>query len=162
MVEFISDGTHEVASRITIGKTVTIIGNGTKTFITNNKNDKGVFEVTASGVAIYNSTFVNNSVSRYGGAVSVIYGGSGFTVTNSVFVNNSAGRGNAIYAGDSLTANDNWWGNNTPDWTSLFAGEVTHNTYAVLSLQLIMLHILISIKMELLMFLMRFLLVMLV
>ena len=160
MVEFISDGTHEVASQITIGKTVTIIGNGTKTFITNNKNDKGVFEVTASGVAIYNSTFVNNSAEYDGGAIDNI--ASDFTVTNSVFVNNSAGRGNAIYAGDYLTANDNWWGNNTPDWTSLFAGEVTHNTYAVLSLQLIMLHILISIKMELLMFLMRFLLVMLV
>ena len=183
---YLSDGIHIVDSKITIDKTVVIVGNGTKTFITNNKTGNGVFYVVVDNVTISNCNFVNNSKDSKGGAIlnygpgltvsncSFInntakeYGGaiwnygpgfivsnsifvnnsaeydggaidniaSDFTVTNSVFVNNSAGRGNAIYAGDYLTANDNWWGSNTPDWTSLFdgSGEITHDTYAVLSL----------------------------
>ncbi len=206
---YLADGTHKVDNLITIDKTVAIVGNGTKTFITNNKKGYGIFRVTASGVAIYNSTFannsayeggaiyndggssltvdgcsfvnnsasgsggaifnthsgfavrncsfVNNSASGSGGAIvnqafdftvtnsvfvnnSVNKGGAidneafDFTVTNSVFVNNTASKGNSIYSGWSCTANDNWWGTNTPDWNKLVYGSVAHESYAVLNL----------------------------
>ncbi len=183
---YLADGTHVVSDRITIDKNVTVVGNGSKTVITNNNNGKGVFYVTATNMAIYNCTFVNNSVNGDGGAIYRKYvaynftvsgctfvnnsanrdggaihndgfdftvssctfvnnsadgnggainnGGVGFTVSNSTFVNNKAYRGNAIYNSGSCKANDNWWGNNTPDWEKLVYGTVTHDTYAVLDL----------------------------
>ena len=92
---YLADGTHEVASRITIGKTVDIIGNGTKTVITNNKNGQGVFTISAKNVGIYNCSFVNNSANGDGGAIHNT--GSDLTVSGCSFVNNSAARdGGAI------------------------------------------------------------------
>ena len=155
---YLADGTHIVNSQITIDKTVTIVGNGTKTFITNNGMCNGVFYVTASDVAIYNSAFVNNTMGYWGGAIyngganfvvadcsfvnnsanaagGAIYNvGDGFTVINSVFVNNSANYGNAIYSTKIFTANNNWWGNNTPIWASLIGGDVVCENHAVLNL----------------------------
>ena len=158
---YLSDGTHKVDNLISIDKTVTIIGNGTKTLITNNKNNKGVFNVTANNVAIYNSTFANNTA-NIGGAIlnsgngltvsgcsfvnnSATYGGAignlgkNLTVSNSIFINNKATtNGSAIYTGYSCIANDNWWGNNTPNWDKLvktyISAKVAHESYAVLSL----------------------------
>ena len=63
---YLADGTHIVNSQIIINKTVTIVGNGTKTLITNKGMCNGVFYVTASDVAIYNSAFINNTMGLLG------------------------------------------------------------------------------------------------
>ena len=192
---YLADGTHVVDnSRITVDKTVKIIGNGSKTIITNNNGTDGVFYITADEVTIYNSTFANNSASNnhggaiindgagftvsgctfvnnfaryYGGVIynnganlvvdactfvnnyaewfaSAIYNSyhANFTVSNSTFVNNTNGMKEysfVIYSisSESSSANDNWWGNNTPDWNNLICGKfgkVDHDTFAVLNL----------------------------
>ena len=128
---YLSDGSHIVNKQIDIDKTVTIIGNGTKSSITNNRSGNGVFKITANDVAIYNSTFINNSATE-GGAI--YNSGSGLVVSGCAFVNNSATKGGAIYTSKTVVANDNWWGNNTPNWEKLVSGDVTHDTYAVLNL----------------------------
>ena len=57
------------------------------------------------------------------------------TVSACSFVNNSASHfGGAIYSNTLCTANDNWWGTNTPDWDKLVNANVAHDTYAVLTL----------------------------
>ena len=155
-VIYLSDGIHELDGQIRINETVTIIGNGSKTFITNSHDKESAFFITADNVAIYNATFANNTAvlggaiynegvnltiqgcafinntAEYGGAIANF--GSGFSVSNSSFINNKAVSYNAIYCKLSCEANDNWWGTNNPDWTKLVYGTVIHKTYAVLNL----------------------------
>ena len=137
---YLADGIHNVTSQISINKTITIIGNGTKTVITNNGADDGVFYISTSDVAIYNCTFannsaghdgaiynagsiltvngctfVNNSAPAHGGAISS-YNSNSVFVSNCTFINNSAGwDGGAIY-GYNTTVSDCIFINNSAGW----------------------------------------------
>ena len=94
---YLAEGTHIVDTQITIGMTVTIVGNGTKTFITNNGKGNVIFSITkdASNVSIYNCTFANNTATKNGGA---IYSkGVNFTICDSIFINNTSKGGGAIF-----------------------------------------------------------------
>ena len=96
----------------------------------------GAICVSDGKLSVDDSSFVNNSAD-YGGAIYVNYGD--LTISNSTLFNNTVSSdGNAIYNYEgTATANDNWWGNNAPPWEELVHGddcEVTHDTYAVLSL----------------------------
>ena len=100
-------------------------------FVNNYAISGGAIVNHAVNLTVVDCTFVNNSGS-YGGAIDNEV--DGFTVSNSIFVNNKAGTaGNAISSDKFCIANDNWWGNNTPDWKQLINGTVTHNIYAVLT-----------------------------
>ena len=84
---YLAEGTHIVNNQIAIFETVSIIGNGNKTLITNNKGN-GIFQITANNVAIYNCTFTNNT-----GIITVgmlFNSGDNLTVDNCIFSNNSA------------------------------------------------------------------------
>lgn len=70
-------------------------------------------------VVIYQSSFINNSVSTgctancVGGAISLTVISNSVNITNSTFVNNSASSGGAIYATDvsnMLVCNVRCWG----------------------------------------------------
>jgi predicted outer membrane repeat protein len=78
-------------------------------------------------------TFSNNSAST-GGA---IFNGStgAITVICSRFIGNIASPGSAIYNSfGTVNAQNNWWGTNTPNPTSLFYGQVTYKPYIVMNL----------------------------
>ena len=49
---YLADGTYNMGRTVNIDKTVAIVGNGTKTLITNNKNEYSVFYISANNVAI--------------------------------------------------------------------------------------------------------------
>ena len=119
---YLADGTHELTKKIDIKMSVTIIGNGTNTVVTSNKQSR-VFSITVGGVAIYNCTFKDNSIMNDGGVIKnvaakltisgctfignsasgnsnggVIYNtAAGLTVNNCTFIGNSARYGGAIY-----------------------------------------------------------------
>ena len=93
---YISDGIHIVSDRLDITNPITIIGNSSKTVITNNRNNNGVFEIISDNVTIYNCTFVNNTVWS-NGSVIYIFGGRNFTVVGCIFANNSANSGGIIW-----------------------------------------------------------------
>ena len=107
---YLADGTHVVDSRMTVDKTVTIMGNGSNTII-KQKNNKGVFSITANNVAIYNSTFTGIYES-YSGAIE--NSGVNLTVDGCTFADNFAEwYGGAIYnKGANLVVNDCIFTNN--------------------------------------------------
>ena len=106
-------------------------------FISNSATSGGAI-LNNGNINVFNSSFINNSA-KYGGAISNPNGDHHANVSNSIFVNNTAkseGEGDAIFNDGIFTANDNWWGNNTPNWNKLIknADTVTHNSYVVLNL----------------------------
>ena len=109
---YLADGAYFWENQIEVNNTVTIIGNGTNTLITNNAGFiSAVFKINADNVAIYNVTFVNNSANS-GGAIFVA--GSNFTVSGCSFINNTAESGGAIFvAGSNFTVNNCSFINNT-------------------------------------------------
>ena len=86
---------------------------------------KGRMESAYAQVSIHNNIFINNSA-KCGGAI-LLEGCEG-AVFNNVFVNNTE---NTVFLSDffiqyfNTTINDNWWGENSPDWnTTLINLEV--------------------------------------
>ncbi len=75
---------------ITIGKSITINGNGHSI---DAQKQTGIFRVTGSNVKLLNLTFINGN-SYQGGA---IYSNGGVFVSNSKFINNKASEGSAVY-----------------------------------------------------------------
>ena len=103
------------------------------TFINNTASMGGAVYNFGNGFTLNGCAFINNTVEYVGGAI-CNEGGVNCTVSKSIFVNNTADKGSAIYCDGSFVANDNWWGTNNPNWKELVEGNVTHDTYAVLSL----------------------------
>ena len=128
---YLAEGTHIVDTQITIGKTVTIIGNGTKTFITNNGKGNVIFSITkkANDVSIYNCTFANNIVSKENGLIS--NAGKNVTIKYSTFINNTAKNGGAIYSkGVNFTICDSIFIKNTANGGGAIFGEKEENFIA--------------------------------
>ena len=119
---YLADGTYVIDNQIAINKTMAIVGNGDKTVITNNRNGKGIFNITADKVAIYDCTFVNNTISDNGGVID--NDGIGFTVYNSIFINNTATIGGVIRnSADDITVSNSIFINNIAN-----GGGVIHNS----------------------------------
>jgi hypothetical protein len=84
------------------------------------------------------STFNENSATNYGGAIYHYHyrEDSSCTINCCRFVDNSADYGAAI-ANDStvtITATNNWWGSNNPDFNSLLSGGgITYDPYITMS-----------------------------
>ena len=112
-------------------------------------------------VVVSDCEFINNSASDKAGAIYVSGGNKGqllsCEVTGSTFINNTAKLGGAIYTEacnskieynafinnsiynstgfyGNVSVNNNWWGNNTPDWTTLLFNVNTPNKFAVLNI----------------------------
>ena len=128
-------------------------------FINNSAlNGGAIYNLRGVNFTIDNSTFINNIYSMYGGAImnngsvhctvlnsrfennSTMSGDAIYnmavncTVSNSIFVNNTADECGAIYSASSFAANDNWWGNNNPDFKNLVNNKVVNDNYIVLNL----------------------------
>ena len=74
---------------------------------------------------VYGCEFINNSV-MCGSSISLIT--AGCNVSNSVFVNES------IYSTDkNVSFDNNWWGTNNPNWSSLLVNIQVPKSYAVLN-----------------------------
>ncbi|MDO5849090.1 MAG: Ig-like domain repeat protein [Methanobrevibacter sp.] len=86
------------------------------TFINNTATNSGgaIGVDTSSSVTFkfYNATFVGNTAGVNGGALN-LPGNVYATIDNSVFYNNTAESGSNIYGTSKVTADGNWWGNNT-------------------------------------------------
>ena len=120
---------------IHIGSGCTVVG---CSFVNNTATYGGgaIYIHIGSGCTVVGCSFVNNTATYGGGAIYIhIYTHIGsVTVSNSTFVNNkAANNGNAIYGTLSCTANDNWWGTNTPNWGSLVY-NINHVSYTILTL----------------------------
>jgi predicted outer membrane repeat protein len=91
--------------------------------------------IMAGGFNVINSTFIGNSATN-GGALA----GLG-TVTNSIFCGNTATTaGTAINieqmgtSSPSLTANNNWWGSNSPNFSSLISNFAAPTNWIYMNL----------------------------
>ena len=92
-----------------------------------------------SGGAVYfknqgiaGNCIFKNCYSDSGGAIYFSYDNPA-SVINCAFVNNSANKGNAINHCSFVSLNDNWWGSNNPDWSSLIYPVVIPSSFAVLN-----------------------------
>ena len=126
------------------------------TFVDNSANNWAGAIFNQVSLSMYNCTFINNSA-NIGGAVcnygsisiddssfvnnSGISGGAianykSLNVGNSNFVNNVAINGSTMYTGryGNTVANDNWWGDNNPNWKTLLYNTNTPSSYVVLKL----------------------------
>ena len=114
------------------------------TFIENSNNYEGANPEGGCGGAIYvnykvifnsvNDKFINNSAVK-GGAIYARTYVSGttvtpadVTVTNAIFEGNTATTGSAIYSSDKTTANNNYWGTNSPNFEVLMTNGTTSLT----------------------------------
>ena len=91
--------------------------------------------VTAySNLTICNNIIINNSA-KYGGAI-FLEGCKGDVFSN-VFVNNTKDTvflGSDFLADFNTTINDNWWGENSPDWSSMVKNMGAPSSYVTLNL----------------------------
>jgi uncharacterized repeat protein (TIGR01451 family) len=107
-------------------------------FSKNQTNDKGGAIFNDGALTIVGSTFNENSATNYGGAIYHYHyrEDSSCTINCCRFVDNSADYGAAI-ANDStvtITATNNWWGSNNPDFNSLLSGGgITYDPYITMS-----------------------------
>jgi predicted outer membrane repeat protein len=131
------------------------IGNSTFTNSTSTMYGGAIF-IGDGNVTIGNSTFINNTATYYGGAICI--NNDNVTIGNSTFTSNTATQGGAIFInsgnvtisysriynnlashsqvyvdGGTVTANSNWWGNNTPVYGRDYTGTITIANYFVAS-----------------------------
>jgi predicted outer membrane repeat protein len=137
------------------GVSSVIIGNST--FKNNRGNYGGAMEIGGGSLIVGNCTFINNEAyDSHGGAISIYTGNNNVTIRNSTFINNTASSyGGAIYissgnvsisycriynnsgssqvyrSGGTVTANSNWWGNNTPVSGRDYTGFTINNYFMV-------------------------------
>lgn len=110
------------------------------TFTGNNALNGGSL-YTAHGciVTVISSSFTNNTVTGNGGAIYNEYGtygghgGSVNAIFNRFYKNTASSGGDAIYTnGNSFTADNNWWGSNSPDFGSLTGSTLTPTKWLML------------------------------
>ncbi|WP_405265696.1 beta strand repeat-containing protein, partial [Methanobrevibacter sp.] len=124
------------------------------TFIENSNNYEGANPEGGCGGAIYvnyrvifnsvNDKFINNSAVK-GGAIYARTYVSGttatpadVTVTNAIFEGNTATTGSAIYRSDKTTANNNYWGTNSPEFNVLISDgtdSLTPDNYVIMKIE---------------------------
>ena len=106
------------------------------TFINNTANSGAA--VIGYTVDIKNSSFINNLANVNGGAVYVLntHLSSQNTIANSVFINNKADVASDVYLNKEgyTTLDNNWWGDNNPNWTARVNQAIVPASYAVLNL----------------------------
>jgi hypothetical protein len=89
-------------------------------------------------VRVISSAFTNCSASGgiFGGGGGAIVGGRGITLLFSRLYNNTASQGADIYfyGSGSLIAPDNWWGTNTPAFSSRISGAPGPSSWLVLGI----------------------------
>jgi len=88
---------------------------------------------TITGSTFTGNTAISQSGNTYGGA---FYNNAGTLDINFCRIfGNTANQGNAIYcAGGTVTAENNWWGSNSPDFASIINGTVDANPWLILSI----------------------------
>ena len=95
---------------------------------------KGRMVTAYSNLTICNNIIINNSA-KHGGAI-FLEGCKGDVFCN-VFVNNTKDTiflGSDFLADFNSTINDNWWGENSPDWASMVKNMNSPSTYVTLNL----------------------------
>lgn len=99
------------------GSTTTI----TDCNFTGNQASVGGAIINWGVLTLTGSNLEGNTANYYGGAISVWNSGITTNLHFNRIVGNTAPDGNAIYCRSStVNATNNWWGNNTPDFNSLF------------------------------------------
>jgi len=86
--------------------------------IFNSINDKFISNSAVKGGAIYARTYVSGTTATP----------ANVTVTNAIFEGNTATTGSAIYWSSKTTANNNYWGTNSPDFEVLVTNGTTSLT----------------------------------
>lgn len=124
--------TEGAAINNNIGSTVIIADSN----FTGNHADVGGAIINWGVLSINGSNLENNSA-NFGGAFYIWATGVTTTAHFNRIVGNTAPNGNAIYcSGSTIYATHNWWGNNTPDFSSLFTvvsgGSVNADPWMIL------------------------------
>ena len=102
-----------------------------------NKGGGAIYFVRDISYSNVGDCFVNNTAYHDDGAAIYFEGDISYCNVSGCFVNNSANNHlSTIYSkfsSSSITINDNWWGSNNPNWTSLIYGLDIPSSFAVLN-----------------------------
>ncbi|HML19525.1 MAG TPA: hypothetical protein PKD74_03010 [Candidatus Dependentiae bacterium] len=108
------------------------------TFSKNSSSNNGGAIWNARALTITGSTFSENSATNYGGAIyHYATDLASCTISCCRFAGNTAANGDALYNTSPsyyvITATNNWWGSNNPDFGSLLFGAITYAPYITMS-----------------------------